>query len=346
MEKHLTVLAVESSCDETSASVVRDGKEVLSNVIASQIEIHKKYGGVVPEVASRQHMENVIGVMEEAILKSGLTLEEIDVFGVTNGPGLVGALLVGVSTVKSLAYGLGKPFIGVNHIEGHILANAIEHELDFPLICLVVSGGHTHLVLVKDYGEYEVLGRTLDDAAGEAYDKTARILGLGYPGGPKVEALAKEGDPFAIEFPKAYLSKDSLDFSFSGLKSAVINYVHQQEQKNLPYSKADVAAGFQEAVIQILEDKLFLAVKQMPVKTIALAGGVASNGTLRDRLKARAEKEGLRFLYPSPVYCTDNGAMIGVAAYHQYEKRLREKRFSEISDLSLNAYANMPLVAK
>ena len=331
----ILTLALESSCDETSAAVLRNGKEVLSNVIASQIDIHVKYGGVVPEVASRCHMENVTGVMTEALEKAGVKAEDIDVCAVTCGPGLVGALLVGVAAMKAFAFGLNKPFVGVHHIEGHILANHIEHEIEFPYITLVVSGGHTHLVLVEGFGRYKVLGRTRDDAAGEAYDKTARILDLGYPGGPKIDKLAKEGDPHAIHFPMAQLG-DSYDFSFSGLKSAVINYEHNLRQKGLPVPKADIAASFQEAVVSVLEDKLFRAAKAYGVKTVTLSGGVAANTALRGRLSSRAEQEGIRFCCPSFVYCTDNAAMIGVAAHHRYLA-------GKTNDLYLNAFATLEL---
>ena len=335
MNKDFYTLALESSCDETSAAVIKNGKEVLSNIIASQIAIHQQFGGVVPEVASRHHIENVIPVIEEALHTAKLQKEEIDLFAVTYGPGLVGALLVGVAAMKSLAYGLQKPFVGVHHIEGHILANHIEHEIAFPYICLVVSGGHTHLVKVSDYCSFEVLGRTRDDAAGEAYDKVARILDLGYPGGPKIDQLAKSGDPQAIIFPKAQMG-DTLDFSFSGLKSAVINYVHHLEQKNLPVNRADIAASFQESVISILTEKLCRAAKQSGCKTVTLAGGVAANSALRKRIQEMAETEGFQFYCPSLIYCTDNAAMIGVSGYHRY---LAGRR----SELDLNAYANLPL---
>ena len=331
------ILAIESSCDETSAAVVVNGREVLSNVIASQIDTHKKYGGVVPEVASRMHIEAINGVVEESLEGANITLDKIDAIGVTYGPGLVGALLVGLQFAKGLAFATKKPLIGVNHIEGHICANYIQHkELKPPFVSLVVSGGHTFIVHVKNYGEYEVIGQTRDDAAGEAYDKVARALGLGYPGGPKIDKLAKEGNPKAIAFPKANFHEETLDFSFSGVKSAVLNYLNKCKMQNIEVNNADVAASFQYAVIDVLKENVLLTCKKKNVKTIAIAGGVASNSSLRETLIKEASKRGIEVLFPAPILCTDNAAMIGSAAYFNF---INEK----ISDLNLNAKPNLKL---
>ena len=331
------ILAIESSCDETSAAVVVNGREVLSNVIASQISTHEKYGGVVPEVASRMHIEAVSGVVEEALLEANITLDKIDAIGVTYGPGLVGALLVGLQFAKGLAFSSKKPLVGVNHIEGHICANYIQHkDLKPPFVSLVVSGGHTFIVHVKDYGKYEVIGQTRDDAAGEAYDKVARALGLGYPGGPKIDKLAKEGNPKAIVFPKANFHEETLDFSFSGVKSAVLNYLNKCKMQNIEVNKADVAASFQQAVVDVLKDNVLLTCKKKNVKTIAIAGGVASNSTLRETLTNAASKRGIEVLFPAPILCTDNAAMIGSAAYFNFIN-------GKISDLNLNAKPNLKL---
>ena len=331
------ILAIESSCDETSAAVVVNGREVLSNVIASQISTHEKYGGVVPEVASRMHIEAVSGVVEEALLEANITLDKIDAIGVTYGPGLVGALLVGLQFANGLAFSSKKPLVGVNHIEGHICANYIQHkDLKPPFVSLVVSGGHTFIVHVKDYGKYEVIGQTRDDAAGEAYDKVARALGLGYPGGPKIDKLAKEGNPKAIVFPKANFHEETLDFSFSGVKSAVLNYLNKCKMQNIEVNKADVAASFQQAVVDVLKDNVLLTCKKKNVKTIAIAGGVASNSTLRETLTNAASKRGIEVLFPAPILCTDNAAMIGSAAYFNFIN-------GKISDLNLNAKPNLKL---
>lgn len=331
------ILAIESSCDETSAAVVVNGREVLSNVIASQISTHEKYGGVVPEVASRMHIEAVSGVVEEALLEANITLDKIDAIGVTYGPGLVGALLVGLQFAKGLAFSSKKPLVGVNHIEGHICANYIQHkDLKPPFVSLLVSGGHTFIVHVKDYGKYEVIGQTRDDAAGEAYDKVARALGLGYPGGPKIDKLAKEGNPKAIVFPKANFHEETLDFSFSGVKSAVLNYLNKCKMQNIEVNKADVAASFQQAVVDVLKDNVLLTCKKKNVKTIAIAGGVASNSTLRETLTNAASKRGIEVLFPAPILCTDNAAMIGSAAYFNFIN-------GKISDLNLNAKPNLKL---
>ena len=335
--KDVLILAIESSCDETAAAVVRNGREVLSNIISSQIEIHKLYGGVVPEIASRKHIEKINQVIEEALEEANVTLDDIDAIGVTYGPGLVGALLVGVAAAKAIAYAKKIPLVGVHHIEGHISANYIENkELEPPFACLVVSGGHTHLVRVKDYGEYEILGRTRDDAAGEAFDKVARAIGLGYPGGPKIEKLAKEGNPDAIAFPRAHIADSQYDFSFSGVKSAVLNYINGCEMRKEEYNCADIAASFQKAVTDVLTENAMRAGEEFGMDKFAIAGGVASNGTLRNAMKEACENKGVKFYHPSPIYCTDNAAMIGVAAYYEYMKGTRH-------GWDLNAVPNLKL---
>ena len=317
--RNINILAIESSCDETAAAVVNNGREVLSNVISSQIELHKLYGGVVPEIASRKHIEKINQVIEQALKDANMTLDDIDAVGVTYGPGLVGALLVGVAEAKAIAYAKKLPLIGVHHIEGHISANYIEHpSLEPPFLCLVVSGGHTHLVCVKEYGKYDILGRTRDDAAGEAYDKGARAIGLGYPGGPKIDRLAKEGDPDAVKFPRAHIEGAPYDFSFSGLKSAVLNYINGCQMKGQTYNPADIAASFQKAVVDVLVENSMNAVEEFSMNKFAIAGGVASNSALREGMKEACEKRGIEFFYPSPIYCTDNAAMIGAAAYYEY----------------------------
>ena len=379
------ILAIESSCDETAAAVVRNGREVLSNIISSQIALHTLYGGVVPEIASRKHIEKINPVITEALAKAGMTLDEIDAIAVTYGPGLVGSLLVGVAEAKAIAYAAGKPLIGVHHIEGHVSANYISHpELEPPFLCLVVSGGHTHIVMVEDYGTYRIIGRTHDDAAGEAYDKIARAIGLGYPGGPKVDALSKQGDPEAIAFPRAHIEDCPYDFSFSGLKSAVLNYINIEKMKlrdaaknnaaaadaeeasetgrkaaeltrhGVPTggdaegtescpdvfsdgtTKADLAASFQAAVVDVLVTRTIAAAKAEGVTTVAIAGGVASNSALRNRMREVGEANGMKVLYPEPVLCTDNAAMIGAAAYYEYLR-------GNVADLTLNAVPGLKL---
>ena len=324
-KNEIKLLAVESSCDETAASVVRNGREVLSNVIASQIDLHKLYGGVVPEIASRKHIEQINQVIEQALKEAELTIHDMDGICVTYGPGLVGALLVGVGTAKAISYAAGKPLVGVHHIEGHISANYICHqELEPPFLCLVVSGGHSHLVMVNDYGEYEIIGRTRDDAAGEAFDKVARSIGLGYPGGPKIDALAPSGNPDAIPFPRASVEGSLYDFSFSGVKSAVLNYINGCRMKGEEYSQADIAASFQEAVTDVLVSHTMLAAENLGVKKIAMAGGVACNRGLRAKMDAACQERRYSLYYPEPVFCTDNAAMIGAAGYYEFIKGRRD----------------------
>lgn len=318
-----TILAIESSCDETAAAVVVDGRQVKSNIIYSQIELHTLYGGVVPEIASRKHVEKINQVIRGAIDEAGITWDDIDAIAVTYGPGLVGALLVGVSAAKAIAYAKHKPLVGVHHIEGHIAANYIEHpDLKPPFMCMVASGGHSHLVYVRDYNVFEIVGRTRDDAAGEAFDKVARAIGLGYPGGPKIDKLAREGNPGAIDFPRAYMEDAPYDFSFSGLKSAVLNYLNSYEMKKKPgmpdINRADVAASFQQAVVDVLTDNSIRAAKAYHCSTLALAGGVASNSALRENFVQACERENINFCHPSSIFCTDNAAMIGVAGYYEY----------------------------
>ena len=326
MDKDITILAIESSCDETAASVVVNGRDVRSNVISSQIDIHTLYGGVVPEIASRKHTERINQVVKKGLSEAGMTLKDMDAIAVTYGPGLVGPLLIGVSEAKALSFATGIPLIGVHHIEGHISANYIANkELEPPFACLVVSGGHTHLVLVKDYGEYEILGRTQDDAAGEAFDKVAREIGLGYPGGPKIDKVSKEGNPAAIDFPRGKVAGSRYDFSFSGMKSSVLNYLNTCKMKNIEISVPDVAASFQEAVVDVLVSHAMWA-----------AGGVASNTALRAAMEKACAERGVEFYCPPPILCTDNAAMIGSAAYYEYIKGVR-------SGLDLNAKPGLRL---
>lgn len=339
MKDNFTILAIETSCDETSASVVRNGREILSNAISSQIALHEKFGGVVPEVASRKHVEKMNPIIVEALETAGVSFDDIDGVAVTYGPGLIGALLVGLAEAKAIAFALDVPLIGVHHIEGHISANYIEHDLEPPFLCLVVSGGHTHLVDVKDYGTYEIIGKTRDDAIGEAYDKVARSIGLGYPGGPKVDKLAKEGDGNTIDFPRTYLESGSYDFSFSGIKSAVLNYLNQMKMKDAEVNKADVAASFQEAVVEVVVNKTADAARERGLMKVALAGGVAANSRLREAMSQMAEENGFELYYPSPVYCTDNAAMIGVAGYYDYRNGIQH-------DMTLNAVSNLVLGKK
>lgn len=331
------ILAIESSCDETAAAVVKNGREVLSNVINTQIAIHTEYGGVVPEIASRKHIENINPVIRKALEDAGVTLDDIDAIGVTYGPGLVGALLVGVAEAKAIAFAKNKPLVGVHHIEGHISANYVENkELEPPFVALVVSGGHTHLVKVNDYGEYEIVGRTRDDAAGEAFDKVARAIGLGYPGGPKIDKLAKEGNPDAIVFPRAHVDDAPYDFSFSGIKSAVLNYINSANMQGKEINRADVAASFQKAVADALVSRAVRLAKECGMEKLAIAGGVASNSALRAAIQEECAKNNIGFYSPSPILCTDNAAMIGAAAYYEYIKGVRH-------GYDLNAVPNLKL---
>ena len=341
MEQHnkgeVLILAIESSCDETAASVVKNGREVLSNVIFTQIDLHARYGGVVPEIASRKHIEKINQVIEEALEQANVILDDLAAVAVTYGPGLVGPLLVGVSEAKAISFAANKPLIGVHHISGHISANYIEYpDLEPPFVCLVASGGHSHLVMVRDYGEYEIIGRTRDDAAGEAFDKVARAIGLGYPGGPKIDKLSREGNPDAIPFPKAKIAENEYDFSFSGLKSAVLNYLNACQMKGEPVNQADVAASFQKSVIDVLVEHSLHAVRAYGCDKFAIAGGVAANSSLREAFERECEKRKINFFHPSPVYCTDNAAMIGAAAYYEYRKGVRH-------GYDLNAVPNLRL---
>ncbi len=330
-------LAIETSCDETSCAVLEGGRNVLSNIISSQIEIHRKFGGVVPEVASRKHIENINLIIQQALDEANISFNDIDIIGVTQGPGLVGALLVGISAAKSIAYALDKPLIGVNHMQGHISANYIAHkDLEPPFTCLIVSGGHTYLVQANSYTDYELVGRTRDDAAGEAFDKVARALGLSYPGGPIIDKLAKVGNKSAIDFPRVYLEPDSYDFSFSGIKTAVLNYLNQMQQKGQEIVVEDVAASFQEAVIEVLVEKAIKLAKERNSDKIVLAGGVAANEGLRNMLQYRGKEENIEILYPPTILCTDNAAMVGSAAYFNYIN-------GNISDYHLNVEPNLQL---
>ena len=337
LDEDVYILAIESSCDETAAAVVKNGRQVLSNVISSQIALHTLYGGVVPEIASRKHIEKINQVVEAALEEAHMALEEMTAVAVTYGPGLVGALLVGVAEAKAIAYGAGKPLVGVHHIEGHVSANFIEHpDLEPPFVCLIVSGGHTHLVVVKDYGEFEILGRTRDDAAGEAFDKVARAVGLGYPGGPKVDKTAREGNPEAIRCPRAKVEGAPYDFSFSGLKSAVLNYMNHAKMTGEEICVPDLAASFQAAVVDVLVSHTVDAAKKLGYRKVAMAGGVASNSALRAGMRRACKRAGIELYYPSPVLCTDNGAMIGAAGYYEYMKGAR-------SGWDLNAVPNLRL---
>ncbi len=313
------VLGIESSCDETSASVIKNGRYIMSNIISSQVDLHKQYGGVVPEIASRKHVELIMPVIDQALSEAKVSLQEIDAIGVTYGPGLVGALLVGLTAAKAIAFTSGKPLIGVHHIKGHIAANYLQYpELEPPFICLVASGGHSHIVHVRDYNEFEILGQTRDDAAGEAFDKISRAIGLGYPGGPLIDKYAAQGNSSAVKFPRVHFDDGSLDFSFSGLKTAVLNHLNRLEQTGEPVNIPDIAASFQQAVVDVLVENTINAAKMKGVSKIALAGGVAANSQLRKDMKDKAGKQGIEVMYPGLVLCTDNAAMIGCAAYYEY----------------------------
>ena len=336
----MRVLAIETSCDDTGAAVILDGRKILSNVVSSQVPIHQKYGGVVPELASRRHVESIVPIVKEALEMAELTLSEIDGIAVTQGPGLVGSLLVGLSFAKSLSFATGLPLVGVNHIEAHLSAIFLEEKSPrFPFIGLVVSGGHTSLFRVDGFGKYRRLGQTRDDAAGEAFDKVAKLLGLGYPGGPIIDELSKMGNPKAIRFPRASLGKNSFDFSFSGIKTAVVNYVKSHPAASEGYSEAhipDIVASFQEAVVEVLVKKTLQAAQHEQLKRVVLSGGVAANRLLREKTKEEASRQKLRVYIPSPFFCTDNAAMVGVVGYEYLKRGIR-------ADLSLNAFSNLPL---
>ena len=333
----MKILGIESSCDETAAAVIEDGRKICSSVIHTQVEEHKLYGGVVPEIASRRHIESICGVTAEALEQAGLTAREVDAVAVTAAPGLIGAVLVGVNFAKGLALSAEKPLIPVHHIRGHIAANYLAHpDLEPPFLCLIVSGGHTHLVIVEDYGKFRILGRTRDDAAGEAFDKVARAIGLGYPGGPKIDKLSDEGNPDAIVFPKAKIEDCPYDFSFSGVKSAVLNYLNGAKMKGEEVNRADIAASFQKAVVDVLVEHTMQAAKDFHMDKVAIAGGVASNKHLREAMEKACKENGFRFYRPSPIFCTDNGAMIGVAAYYEFMKGTRH-------GWDLNAVPNLKL---
>ena len=334
---HATILAIESSCDETAAAIVKDGREVIASVISSQIPLHAMYGGVVPEIASRKHVESVDPVVDECLAKAGMTLSDVDAIAVTYGPGLVGALLIGVSAAKALAYASGKPLIPVNHIEGHVSANYLAHkDLVPPFVCLVASGGHSHIVRVEDYGVYMLLGQTMDDAAGEAFDKAARVLGLPYPGGPLLDKLSREGNPHALQLPHVK-TPGRYDYSFSGLKTALINAVHKLRQNGQEVPAADIAASFQHAAVELLSDKAVLAAKESGSPVLALAGGVASNSGLRNTMNDKCQKNGIRLMMPPPILCTDNAAMIGSAGFYRLMR-------GEVAGLDLNATPSLRLV--
>jgi N6-L-threonylcarbamoyladenine synthase len=336
-QKAVNILAIETSCDETSVAVVRNGREVLVNLVSSQMETHRQYGGVVPEVASRKHVEVISEILAEAVAQSGVRLSELDAIAVTHGPGLSGSLLIGMVAAKTLAMVTGKPLIGVHHIAGHIYANQIEHEIAYPALALVVSGGHTELVLLAEEGRFQRIGQTRDDAAGEAFDKIARALGLPYPGGPHIDRLAQQATA-PIRFPRAWLEADSYDFSFSGLKSAVLAAINQAKMKHQTLADADVAGGFQESVVEVLVEKAVRAVRQYGARQLLLAGGVAANHGLRSALKARCEQEQIPLLIPSFAYCTDNAAMIAAAAFVKWKKQ-------QFHSLDLKAEALLSLEA-
>jgi len=335
----MLVLGIESSCDETAAAVLRNGSDLLSNVIATQNEVHSKYGGIVPELAGRSHVEQIHGVVQRALDEANVSLKDVDLIAATMGPGLVGSLLVGLNTAKGIAYASGKPLVGINHLEGHLLAIFLQEPVEFPFLGLIVSGGHTDLYRVEGFGQYKVLGRTRDDAAGESFDKVAKMLGLGYPGGPIIESLSRQGDPKAYSFPRAFLEKGSLDFSFSGLKSSVRRLLEKKSSEtDKNDSDADIAASFQEAVVDVLVRKALSACEQESLDRIVLTGGVAANGYLREKLRSAAQVSGINVYVPKPVFCTDNGAMIACAGYYRH----KFCPSSGESPLSLDAHANFP----
>ena len=335
--KDVLILGIETSCDETAAAVVKNGKEVLSNVISSQVALHAEFGGVVPEIASRNHLEKIDEVIRLAVKEAGISMQELTAIAVTVGPGLVGALLVGVSEAKALAFALGKPLVPVHHIEGHIAANFISNpECEPPFVCLVASGGHSHLLLVEDYGKIRIYGRTRDDAAGEAFDKVARAVGLGYPGGPKLEKMAKEGDPHAYHFPTAKMEDAPYDFSFSGVKSAVLNEMNRKKMLGEEVRVADLCASFQENVTEVLSEKAIALCKELHINRLSIAGGVAANGKLREKMEEKAKQEGIEFFCPKLILCTDNAAMIAAAAYHEWKK-------GNFAGHDVNAYPSLSL---
>ena len=335
--KDVLILGIETSCDETAAAVVKNGKEVLSNVISSQVALHAEFGGVVPEIASRNHLEKIDEVIRLAIKEAGISMQELTAIAVTVGPGLVGALLVGVSEAKALAFALGKPLVPVHHIEGHIAANFISNpECEPPFVCLVASGGHSHLLLVEDYGKIRIYGRTRDDAAGEAFDKVARAVGLGYPGGPKLEKMAKEGNPHAYHFPTAKMEDAPYDFSFSGVKSAVLNEMNRKKMLGEEVRVADLCASFQENVTEVLSEKAIALCKELHINRLSIAGGVAANGKLREKMEEKAKQEGMEFFCPKLILCTDNAAMIAAAAYHEWKK-------GNFAGHDVNAYPSLSL---
>lgn len=335
--KDVLILGIETSCDETAAAVVENGKEVLSNVISSQVALHAEFGGVVPEIASRNHLEKIDEVIRLAVKEAGISMQELTAIAVTVGPGLVGALLVGVSEAKALAFALGKPLVPVHHIEGHIAANFISNpECEPPFVCLVASGGHSHLLLVEDYGKIRIYGRTRDDAAGEAFDKVARAVGLGYPGGPKLEKMAKEGNPHAYHFPTAKMEDAPYDFSFSGVKSAVLNEMNRKKMLGEEVRVADLCASFQENVTEVLSEKAIALCKELHINRLSIAGGVAANGKLREKMEEKAKQEGIEFFCPKLILCTDNAAMIAAAAYHEWKK-------GNFAGHDVNAYPSLSL---
>ena len=324
-------MGIETSCDDSSVAILKNDREVMVNLISSQIDIHALFGGVVPEIASRKHLEAINPLIEKALADTNLSYEDIDLISVTKGPGLMGSLLVGISAAKGLSLATGTPLIGANHMQGHICANYLSNkDLEPPFISLVVSGGHTYLCKVNSYTDYEVIGKTLDDAAGESFDKVARKIGLGYPGGPKIDKLAREGNKDAIDFPRVMLEKGSYDFSFSGLKTAVLNYAHKLEQRGEEVNKADLAASFQEAVVDVLVDKSMMLLKETGLKSLAVSGGVAANSRLKERLKEECDKEGIKFYHPSVILCTDNAAMIAMAGYLNYKNGAVDDNFMKV----------------
>lgn len=335
--KELKILAIETSCDETSVAVIKNGREIMSNIISSQISTHRIFGGVVPEIASRMHLENINLIIKQALEEAGIGFDDIDVVACTKGPGLIGALLVGISSAKAISFALDIPLVGVNHMEGHICANYLVHkDLEPPFIGLIVSGGHTYLVEVNSYTDFEIIGRTRDDAAGESFDKIARALGLAYPGGPEIDAQAKKGNPKAIDFPRVIIDKKTYDFSFSGLKTAVLNYINNQKQKHMEINIPDVCASFQQAVLDVLIEKSFRLLKEKKMDKFVISGGVAANSKLIEMAEEKGRENNIKVYYPSKILSTDNAAMIGCAAYYDYVNGKRDK-------LNLKVYPNLEL---